>query len=163
MSDVETAPVEAPAPEANPRPPEGKIPGLDITWGQADDADWTDEFIGVLQSAKAQYKDIHVVPCASRWYVVRPLNRREYRNLVQTQAETMTQQTENAASEGLSPEGVRATLNMMNEEVISVQATIYPAFDKDTIRNESAGVATTLHDSILMISGYQSQPTPIKV
>ena len=139
-----------------------KIPGLEITWQQAKDLEWDKEFISITQSAKKQFSNVNVVNCADEWFVIRSLNRREYRSLVQTQAEAMAKEVD-ASADSANPEGVRATLNMMSEEAITVQGTVHPVLDLDSLRNRASGVATTLHDSILAISGYQSAPTPIKV
>jgi hypothetical protein len=139
-----------------------KIPGLDITWQQAKELEWDEKFISIIQASKKQFSNVNVVNCADEWFIIRSLNRREYRNLVQTQAEAMAKEVD-AAADSANPEGVRATLNMMSEEAIASQGTIYPALELDDIRNRASGVATTLHDSILAISGYQSAPTPIKV
>lgn len=139
-----------------------KIPGLDITWQQAKDLEWDDKFISVVQAAKKQFNNVNVVNCADEWFIIRSLNRREYRSLVQTQAEAMAKEVD-AAADSANPEGVRATLNMMSEEAIAAQGTIYPELELDSLRSRASGVATTLHDSILAISGYQNAPTPIKV
>lgn len=141
---------------------EDKIPGLEVTWQQAKDLEWTEDFISMTQAAKKQFNNVNVINSADEWFLIRSLNRREYRHLVQTQAEAMAKEVE-AAEDSANPEGVRATLNMMSEEAIASQGTIYPELDLDSLRNRAAGVATTLHDSILAISGYQSAPTPIKV
>ena len=141
---------------------EEKIPGLEVTWKQAKDLEWGDKFVSTVQSAKKQFSNVNVVNCADEWFIIKSLNRREYRNLVQTQAEAMAKEVE-AAEDSANPEGVRATLNMMSEEAIASQGTIYPELDLDSLRSRAAGVATTLHDSILAISGYQNAPTPIKV
>jgi hypothetical protein len=153
---------EAMEPKSKTKNMDAKIPGLDITWQQAQELEWTKEFITSIQSAKKQFNNVNVINCADAWFVIRSLNRREYRNLVQTQAEAMAKEVE-AAADSANPEGVRATLNMMSEEAIAVQGTVYPAVDLDSLRGMASGVATTLHDSILAISGYQSAPTPIKV
>mgnify|MGYP007032445079 FL=1 len=141
---------------------EDKIPGLEVTWQQAKDLEWTEDFISMTQAAKKQFNNVNVINSADEWFLIRSLNRREYRHLVQTQAEAMAKEVE-AAEDSANPEGVRATLNMMSEEAIASQGTIYPELDLDSLRSRAAGVATTLHDSILAISGYQSAPTPIKV
>jgi hypothetical protein len=141
---------------------EDKIPGLEITWQQAKELEWDEEFISIIQAAKKQFSNVNVVNCADEWFIIRSLNRREYRNLVQTQAEAMAKEVE-ASADSANPEGVRATLNMMSEEAIAAQGTVHPPLGLDELRNKASGVATTLHDSILAISGYQSAPTPIKV
>lgn len=142
--------------------PKEKIPGLEITWEQAKSLEWDDNFITVLQNKKKQFSDVHVVPIANRWFMVRSLNRREYRTLVQDQSEILSKEME-VAQEGGNVDGARATLSMISEEAVAVRGTVWPALDADSIRNMPSGVATTLHDVILQISGYQNQPTPIKV
>jgi hypothetical protein len=141
---------------------EDNIPGLEVTWQQAKDLEWDDEFISMVQAAKKQFNNVNVVNCADEWFIIRSLNRREYRNLVQTQAEAMAKEVD-AAADSANPEGVRATLSMMSEEAVAVQGIVHPSTDLDSLRNRASGVATTLHDSILAISGYQNAPTPIKV
>lgn len=141
---------------------EDKIPGLEVTWQQAKDLEWDDEFVSMIQAAKKQFNNVNVVNCADEWFIIRSLNRREYRSLVQTQAEAMAKEVD-AAADSANPEGVRATLSMMSEEAVAVQGTVYPALDLDVLRSKASGVATTLHDSVLAISGYQNAPAPIKV
>ena len=141
---------------------EDKIPGLEVTWQQAKDLEWDDEFVSMIQAAKKQFNNVNVVNCADEWFIIRSLNRREYRNLVQTQAEAMAKEVD-AAADSANPEGVRATLSMMSEEAVTVQGTVYPTTDLDSLRSRASGVATTLHDAILAISGYQNAPAPIKV
>ena len=141
---------------------EDKILGLEVTWQQAKDLEWDDEFVSMIQAAKKQFNNVNVVNCADEWFIIRSLNRREYRNLVQTQAEAMAKEVD-AAADSANPEGVRATLSMMSEEAVAVQGTVYPTTDLDSLRSRASGVATTLHDSILAISGYQNAPAPIKV
>jgi hypothetical protein len=141
---------------------EDKVPGLEVTWQQTKDLEWSDEFISMIQSAKQQFNNVNVINSADEWFIIKSLNRREYRNLVQTQAEAMAKEVE-AAADSTNPDGVRATLSMMSEEAVAVQGVIYPPLDLDELRNKASGVATTLHDSILAISGYQNAPAPIKV
>jgi hypothetical protein len=141
---------------------EDKIPGLEVTWQQTKDLEWSDEFIYMVQSAKQQFNNVNVINSADEWFIIKSLNRREYRNLVQTQAEAMAKEVE-AATDSANPDGVRATLSMMSEEAVAVQGVVYPPLDLDQLRNKASGVATTLHDSILAISGYQNAPAPIKV
>jgi hypothetical protein len=141
---------------------EDKIPGLEVTWQQTKDLEWSDEFISMVQSAKQQFNNVNVINSADEWFIIKSLNRREYRNLVQTQAEAMAKEVE-AATDSANPDGVRATLSMMSEEAVAVQGVVYPPLDLDQLRNKASGVATTLHDSILAISGYQNAPAPIKV
>lgn len=141
---------------------EDNIPGLEVTWQQAKDLEWDDEFISMIQAAKKQFNNVNVVNCADEWFIIRSLNRREYRNLVQTQAEAMAKEVD-AAADSANPEGVRATLSMMSEEAVAVQGIVHPSTDLDSLRSRASGVATTLHDSILAISGYQNAPSPIKV
>ena len=141
---------------------EDNIPGLEVTWQQAKDLEWDDEFISMIQAAKKQFNNVNVVNCADEWFIIRSLNRREYRNLVQTQAEAMAKEVD-AAADSANPEGVRATLSMLSEEAVAVQGIVHPSTDLDSLRSRASGVATTLHDSILAISGYQNAPSPIKV
>lgn len=141
---------------------EDNIPGLEVTWQQAKDLKWDDEFISMIQAAKKQFNNVNVVNSADEWFIIRSLNRREYRNLVQTQAEAMAKEVD-AAADSANPEGVRATLSMMSEEAVAVQGIVHPSTDLDSLRSRASGVATTLHDSILAISGYQNAPSPIKV
>ncbi len=141
---------------------EDKVPGLEVTWQQAKDLEWDDEFVHIVQAAKKQFNNVNVINCADEWFVIRSLNRREYRSLVQTQAEAMAKEVD-ASADSANPEGVRATLSMMSEEAVAVQGTVHPAADLDALRSRASGVATTLHDAILAISGYQNAPTPIKV
>ena len=116
----------------------------------------------MIQAAKKQFNNVNVINCADEWFIIRSLNRREYRGLVQTQAEAMAKEVD-AAADSANPEGVRATLSMMSEEAVAVQGTVYPTTDLDSLRSRASGVATTLHDAILAISGYQNAPAPIKV
>ena len=141
---------------------EDKVPGLEVTWRQAKELEWDDGFVSVIQAAKKKFNNVNVINCADEWFIIKSLNRREYRSLVQTQAEAMAKEVD-AAAESSSPEGVRATLSMMSEEAVAVQGVIHPEIDLDSLRSRASGVATTLHDSILAISGYQNAPTPIKV
>lgn len=143
------------------RDPKATIDGLELTWEQADLLQWSDEFIDTVRKAKEDFHNVHVCEIAGDWYVVRSLNRREYRNLVQQQAELLQKEAE--AQQGTNADGVRATLNMISEESIAVQGTVFPKLDTDIIRTLPSGVATTLHDTVLGISGYQNVPSPIKV
>lgn len=153
---VEDAPVQPAAPKMD-----DKIQGLEVTYQQVKDLGWSDQLVQAMQDAKKQYPNIHVIECASQWYVIRALNRREYRTLVQNHASTA--QEEISKGDGASPQAIQATLNMINEETVAVQGTVYPPMNQDVIRSREAGLATTLHDSILMVSGYQNQPAPIKI
>jgi hypothetical protein len=143
------------------RDPKAVIEGLELTWEQAELLEWDDAFIDVVRKAKSDFHNVHVCEIAGDWYIVRSLNRREYRNLVQQQAELLQKEAE--AQQGGNADGVRATLNMISEEAIAVQGTVFPKMDTDTIRALPSGVATTLHDTVLGISGYQNVPSPIKV
>ena len=143
------------------RDPKALIEGLELTWEQAELLQWDDAFIDTIRKAKSDFHNVHVCEIAGDWYIVRSLNRREYRNLVQQQAELLQKEAE--AQQGGNADGVRATLNMISEESIAVQGTVFPKLDTDSIRTLPSGVATTLHDTVLGISGYQNVPSPIKV
>ena len=143
------------------RDPKDLIEGLELTWEQAELLQWDENFILMLKEAKSNFHNVHACEVAGDWYIVRSLNRREYRTLVQQQAELLQKEAE--AQQGGNADGVRATLNMISEESIAVVGTVFPKLDTASIRTLPSGVATTLHDTVLGISGYQNVPSPIKV
>ena len=129
----------------------------------AEQAEWTDQFIGQMKRAKSTFQNVNVSYIADEWYITRSLSRREYRALTQEQANLMQKELEASQEQGMNPEAVRATLNMVSEEGVAILGTVYPQLDKDSVRNKPSGVATTLHNTILATSGYQDNPVPIKI
>ena len=96
-----------------------------------------------LDQWKSQFGRIAAFPLYDEFYVIRALNRREWRTLMKPQdAQEMTDED--------------------MEEQIAIIATIYPKVDPSELRTSSqAGLATTLSRNIQMISGFVPGALPV--
>ena len=106
--------------------------------------------VGVTAEHLAAWKDrygrVAAFPIYEQLYVVRPLNRKEWRLFMKEQATTPNQ-----------PNGDEDL-----EEKIAAVATIFPQLNISILRSdEHAGIATALARSIEMISGFTPGTMPI--
>jgi hypothetical protein len=96
-----------------------------------------------IEAWKERYGRVAAFPIYEQLYVVRPLNRGEWRLLMKGEN-----------SQNPSPEDL--------EESISALATLFPQLDISVLRTaEHAGIATALARSIEMISGFTPGLAPI--
>jgi len=96
-----------------------------------------------LEQWKGQFGRIAAFPLYDDFYVIRALNRREWRVLMKPQ------------------DGKEMTDEDMEEQIANI-ATIYPQMDPSELRTSSqAGLATTLSRNIQMISGFVPGALPV--
>jgi len=165
MSDEQ--PVNTEQSPVDQRNPEDKVPGLELTWGmvEAMEMDEAEEknFISAAQQAKQSFRSPQFIFLAGRPYIHRTVNRREMSKLRTDVALRVNQLAENAP-EGLDPQQARAQLMKDTMEEALVEAcSIYPKYDRVSIREEDAGIITSLHDSIVEASGYNQPASPIRL
>jgi len=97
-----------------------------------------------LEAWKERYGRVAAFPIYEQLYVVRPLNRKEWRLFMKE-----NESTQNPSAEDL-------------EEKISAVATLFPQLDITILRtDEHAGIATAIARSVEMISGFTPGTVPI--
>ena len=138
MSEVEIPVVDVPVPKV-------PAPITEVSIEEPGDKE-----VGVTAEHLAAWKDrygrVAAFPIYEQLYVVRPLNRKEWRLFMKEQATTPNQ-----------PNGDEDL-----EEKIAAVATIFPQLNISILRSdEHAGIATALARSIEMISGFTPGTMPI--
>lgn len=95
---------------------------------------------------KSQYNQLCAVPCGEDLYFVRPLARKEWRDLAKQRAEA----------------GDNPLTEIDIEEKVAVKATVWPALDELQVRTVfPAGVPTALANAAMSLSGFNPTIQPI--
>jgi len=101
---------------------------------------------GQIKLWKKEYGDVYVTSITYDKHVAwRTLNRLEYKNLMKKMGQLVQagQLTESEAS-------------LWNEESISEICILYPAFDKQSLVSEMAGLPSLIAQEVLEASGFQA-------
>jgi hypothetical protein len=99
---------------------------------------------GLIKSWKQEYGEVYVTSLSFDKHIVwRTLSRMEYKQLVK-RMEQLVQAGQLSSAEA----------NMWNEEAISEICILYPAFDKQMLGNEMAGMPSLIAQEVLEASGF---------
>ena len=176
MSDPVETPEAKEAPETNVHDlPErskrvltDKIPELQLTWGdleamELDDDTQERQFVEAARHAKRQYRGAHFIYLAGRPFIHRTINRRELSMLRTKVAEISTNKSDDVPS-NMDPQQFQAQLmkDSLEEEMV-MSCSIFPAYDRLTVKEEDAGIITSLHDAIVQASGFNQSSVPIRL
>lgn len=97
-----------------------------------------------VEEWKAKYNSVYVTAITEDKFVVwRTINRTEYRNIVKT--------LEQAVNEG---EITQAEANLNNEEMIALTCMLYPTYDRASISDDMAGIASIISQEVLEASAF---------
>jgi hypothetical protein len=174
MSDKDQTPEAPEAPSQNYLPPveerklEEKIPGLQLTWAdleamELEGEDHEAEFVRAARQAKEQYRGAHFIYLAGRPFIHRTINRRELASLRTKVAEISTAKSDDVPS-NMDPQQFQAQLmkDSLEEEMV-MACSIFPAYNRLTVKEEDAGIITSLHDAIVQASGFNQNSAPIRL
>jgi hypothetical protein len=101
---------------------------------------------GQIKLWKKEYGDVYVTSITYEKHIAwRTLNRLEYKNLMKKMGQLVQagQLTESEAS-------------LWNEEAIAEICILYPAFDKQSLVSEMAGLPSLIAQEVLEASGFQA-------
>lgn len=145
-----------------------KIPGLTLTWAdleamELDNEEHEKQFIEAALYAKKQYRGAHFIFLAGRPFIHRTINRRELAGLRAKVAQISQAKTDDVP-DGMNPEQFAAQLmkDALEEEMVMACA-IFPKYDRLTVKEEDAGIITSLHDAIVQASGFNQSAVPIRL
>lgn len=149
------------------RNPEAKIPGISLTWGDLASMDLEEEeegrFVRAAAEAKQTVRNPHMIFLAGKPYVHRTVSRREL-SQIRTDVASQVEAKAEGAPENLDPQALRGQLMKDTmEEMLVIRCCLYPKYDKISVREEDAGVISSLHDSIVEASGFSQQAMPIRL
>ena len=91
------------------------------------------------------------------WFIYRVLGRAEYQQLVISQTEPARKLIAEDEVAG------RIKVNLGNEEKLVLKCLLYPKLNELTIKETPAGWVDTLHNVIMATSGFNANPTPVKL
>ena len=174
MSDVTQTPPEEPAVqegqgEVPGRDPAGFVPGLDkMTWAMATDLGLTendDHLLKICIHAKQTFRNVHIIFLAGRPHIHRTVGRLEFRNLMQRVGEKVSGLVEAARKEERDDLGMysQQMARQVSEDELVKLCCIHPAYNELSLRDEDAGIISSLHDSIQLASGFNQDTVPIKL
>ena len=100
----------------------------------------------MIEGWKSDYNQVCAVPCGEDLYFVRPLTRKEWRDMAKLRAEN---------------DGNPLT-EIDIEEKVAVRATVWPKIDELAVRTVfPAGVPTALANAAMSLSGFNPTVQPI--
>lgn len=103
----------------------------------------------VIAGWKRQFGRVAIFPIFDELYVIRPLSRKEWRDL-------------NRMSGGGEGAEKRQLTQDEMEEAIAGRATVFPKLDPSVLRTSSfAGIPTTITNFVEVISGFNPQIGPV--
>lgn len=145
-----------------------KVPGLTLTWADIEAMEFEGEeqekkFIEAALYAKGQFRGAHMIFLAGKPFIHRTINRRELASLRAEVAKVAQAKSEDIP-DGMDPQQYAAQLmkDRLEEEMV-VACSIFPKYDRMAIREEDAGIVTSLHDSIVQASGFNQTAVPIRL
>jgi len=114
-----------------------ELPDEDLIWPGGPNA-------GMIKSWKKEYGDVYVTSLTYDKHIAwRTLSRLEYKSLVRKMEQLME------AGQLSSAEA-----NLWNEEAISEICCLWPAYDKQTISSDLAGLPSLIAQEVLEASGF---------
>ena len=150
------------------RKAEDKISGLSLTWADLEAMELPDdahevEFVRAARQAKDQYRGAHFLYVAGRPFIHRTINRRDLSMLRTKVAGIVSSKTDEVPS-NMDPQQFAAQLmkDTLEEEMV-MACSIFPSYDRLTVKEEDAGVITSLHDAIVQASGFNQNSAPIRL
>lgn len=117
------------------------------------------EAVAIVENAKANGAKPYTVQIGDDFYVYRSLSRFEYKQL----SMDMAKQAASLMAQAEDPNSGKLMVQMKTEEMIVKKACIYPAMDDMLIKEVPAGVIETLHNAIMMSSGFGQEVIPVKL
>lgn len=117
------------------------------------------EAVVVVEKAKAMGAKPYTVQLGDDFYVYRSLSRFEYRTL----SMDLAKQAAAIMSEADDQNSGKILIQMKTEEAIVKKACLYPPMDEMSIKETQAGVIETLHNAIMMSSGFGQEVIPVKL
>ncbi len=129
--------LEAPAEDADAQVGVDDLPDDELIWPNGPTA-------GQIKAWKKQYGDVYVTSISYDKHIAwRTLNRLEYKNLFK-KMEQLIQAGQLTQSEA----------NLWNEEAIAEICILYPAYDKQSLVSEMAGLPSLISQEVLEASGF---------
>ena len=129
--------VEAPAEDTDAQVGVDDLPDDELIWPNGPTA-------GQIKAWKKQYGDVYVTSISYDKHIAwRTLNRLEYKNLFK-KMEQLIQAGQLTQSEA----------NLWNEEAIAEICILYPAYDKQSLVSEMAGLPSLISQEVLEASGF---------
>jgi len=98
--------------------------------------------VAQIEDWKKQFGKIEADKIGGRWFVYRTLRRSEMKQIRQ---------------------GVQGGDDLIQEEKIAARCLVHPKLNEMELREEEAGLATTLCELIYHFSGYTPDTAPIKL
>ena len=74
-----------------------------------------------------------------------------------------SKQAEKLMAEAPNQISGRVIVEMRNQNEVVMKATLWPKIDRMSVKTVGAGVVETLHNSIMMASGFGQDAVPIKL
>lgn len=159
-TDTSTPPVK---PE---RDPKAKIPGLELTWGDAEILELTDEGINELVKLKAANPQsrLNLIPLRDgKMFIARNCSRTEWRQVVSELQGADTDRARVQNDPNLSAQAIEQQINMLAEDRLVARFLVHPKLSVLEVRDMDPGDVKCLHDSILMGIGFAQPPRSIKL
>lgn len=118
-----------------------------------------DEGKQVVEQAKQAGASVFTIQVGDQFYVFRSLGRFEYQNMMIEQSKV----AEKLMNEAPNQIAGRVMVEMRNQDEVVQKATLWPRLDPSNVKTVGAGVVETLHNSIMLASGFGQEPMPIKL
>lgn len=121
-----------------------KVPGFGFTFAHAAAYRLTWDMIATMREAKARAFRPAIVALDEKFAIVRGFTRREYSDLQHRLSKESEELEQNLTKAGANQNWIRKELSMRAEEIVAIEATVFPKLDKVSIRSEPAGTAAVL-------------------
>ena len=162
---IATSPGEAVKAE-DPFSPKDKVPGFEsMTFEAAEVYEVTWQMIHTLLDAKRDYFEATLVPTSIGLAVVRGFSRREWAEIQKELISESESRAKSHAEIKSNQDWVRRDIELHSEESIALRGTMIPKYDKKSIRDIPAGVATVLANAAVAACGFETKNTlpPLKL
>ncbi len=141
-----------------------KIPGLELTYGDAEDLSLSDADVKSIQEAKSLYEvPLHLIRTYRTAYLVKECARIEWRNKMMEWQTAFAAAREQMASENKDPTSIEQILNMLLQERVVSFLLVHPKMEPMQLRRLPPGEIDTIFNGIMMALGFNQPVVPIKI
>ncbi len=143
---------------------ESKVPGLELTYGDAEQLMLSEEDIKNLQETKKQYEvPLHLLRTYRAVYLVRECSRIEWRNKMTDWQGALAQARDQMLAENKDQAAINTVLDMLLQERVVAWLLVHPKIDQMTLRRMPPGEVESLYQAILVAQGFGQQVVPLKI
>lgn len=143
--------------------PDANIPGLEISWKEAEQLGLTDEAVVAVTEIKRRHKNICLVPTNMNVYVFLVTTRAGYNVVLKNTADILKKQEDFISEADGNQALADLFMTMKNEDLVVQKFLVYPQLSLEEIRSLPPGEVKVMYDSLQLALGYNQPPRAVRI